>query len=69
MKKEGIVKGTGTRHRSRRNERDYGILRNIRQINMRRKYDYNIYEVLEFIHTNIMSAEDQRIYRKEQLSQ
>ena len=43
----GIVKGTGTRRRSRRNEKDNGILKNIRKRNMSRKYDYNIYEVLE----------------------
>ena len=43
-----MVKVTGTRH-SRRNEKDNKILRNIRQRNRIRKYDYNIYEALEFI--------------------
>ena len=44
-----MVKGTGTRHRSRGNEKDHGILRNVRQRNRIRKSDYNIYKVLEFI--------------------
>ena len=44
-----MVKGTGTMHRSRGNKKDHGIPRNIRQRNRIRKYDYNIYKVLEFI--------------------
>ena len=48
-RKEEKIKGTGIRHRSRRNEKDNGILRNVRQRNRIRKYNYNIYKVLEFI--------------------